>query len=371
MKSTLITGITGQDGAYMSKLLLEKDYKVFGLVPRRSTDDQYWRLKWLGVDLEKITFLPGDVTDFSSTLNAITKSDPCEIYNFAAQSFAPASWSQPELTFETNIVGLLNLLNAILDRGIKLYQASTSEMIGGPLDSDSVALTKFNPKNPYAVAKLAAHHLCQEYREKYEMFIVSGVCFNHESPLRGKEFVTRKITDGVARIVAGLEKKLVLGELYVKRDWGFAGDYVEGVWRMLQREEPKDYFIGTGIGTSVKDWVKQSFAFAHLKDWDKYIEIDRSLIRKADTKDLIGTCKEIKEELGWKPEMGVLTLNLKMIEADFTRYGLSQRKGEAMTDLTVSISCSWRGHQAYPWKDLEADYSLLVPFAHHDQEKGN
>jgi len=324
VKSALITGITGQDGAYMARLLLEKDYKVFGLVPRRSTDDQFWRLKWLGVDLEKITFIPGDVTDFASLLSILTYIYPEEIYNFAAQSFAPASWSQPELTFKTNALGLLNLLDvARVFLDAKIYQASTSEMIGGPLDSAYIALTKFNPKNPYAVSKLAAYHLCQEYREKYNMFIVSGICFNHESPLRGKEFVTRKITDGVARIVAGKTKKLILGELNVKRDWGFAGDYVEGIWLMMQRKEPKDYFIGTGIGTTVEDWVKQSFAFAHLEDWDKYIEIDRSLIRKADTKDLIGSCSEIKEELGWKPEMGVLTLNLKMVEADFKRYGLS------------------------------------------------
>src|SRR6187401_1348081 len=266
MKKALVTGVTGQDGSYLAELLLDKGYEVFGVV-RRLSAPNVWRIQHL---LERITLIQADLLDQLSLIKAVERSQPNEFYNLAAMSFVPASWDQPMLTGEYNAQGVTRALEAVrsVDPEIKLYQASSSEMYGGVREVPQTELTPFYPRSPYGVSKVFGHYITVNYRESYDLFACSGILFNHESPRRGIEFVTRKVTDGVARIKLGLAKELRLGNLDAKRDWGFAGDYVEAMWLMLQQNAPKDYVIGTGEEHTVEDLVRIAFDRAGL-DWKK------------------------------------------------------------------------------------------------------
>jgi len=279
MKRALITGITGQDGSYLAEFLLTKGYRVFGLTRRTSTSN-YDRIKDI---IDQITLLPGDLLDEHSLTNAIRDSQPDEVYNLASQSFVPASWSQPVLTGEFTALGVTRMLEAIRQAkpDIRFYQASSSEMFGKVLETPQSETTPFYPRSPYGVAKVYGHWITVNYRESYNLFAVSGILFNHESPRRGLEFVTRKITHAVARIKLGQQNKLKLGNLEAKRDWGYAPDYVRAMWLMLQQDRPEDFVIGTGHTWSVEDFVKAAFTVVDL-DWKKYVEIDRSLLRPAE-----------------------------------------------------------------------------------------
>ena len=264
MKNALITGITGQDGPYLAKLLLHKGYKVYGLVARRSTPNN-WRLKFLGIE-NKIELIEGDLTDLASIIRALKKSNPSEVYNLGAQSFVATSWEQPILTAQSTGIGVLNVLEAIrlTDLSIRFYQASTSEMFGLIQESIQSEKTPFYPRSPYGVSKLFGHWMTINYRESFNMFACSGILFNHESPIRGIEFVTRKVTDAVARIKLGKQNELRLGNIDAKRDWGFAGDYVEAMWLMLQQSEPDDYVVATGRTATVRDMCQIAFKYIGL-----------------------------------------------------------------------------------------------------------
>src|SRR6187431_24523 len=284
-KRAIITGITGQDGSYLAELLLEKGYEVTGVV-RRLSASNFWRIEHL---LDRITLRPADLLDQLSLVRVIQDVRPQEFYNLAAMSFVPASWDQPMLTGEFNSMGVTRLLEAVrqVNPKIRLYQASSSEMFGKVREVPQNELTPFYPRSPYGVSKVFAHYITVNYRESYDLFAVSGMLFNHESPRRGLEFVTRKVTDGAARIKLGLTDKLSLGNLDAKRDWGFAGDYVNAMWMMLQQERPDDYVVATGISHSVKDLVEVAFAHAGL-DWRKHVKLDPGLIRPAEVEHLIG-----------------------------------------------------------------------------------
>src|SRR4051812_2524170 len=275
-KRAIITGITGQDGSYLAELLLSKGYEVVGTV-RRTSATNYWRIQHL---LDRITIKPADLLDQLSIIRLVDEVRPTELYNLAAMSFVPASWDQPMLTGEFNAQGVTRLLEAIrhVDTSIKTYQASSSEMFGKVREVPQTELTPFYPRSPYGVSKVFAHYITVNYRESYDLFAVSGMLFNHESPRRGLEFVTRKVTDGVARIKLGLSDTLSLGNLDAKRDWGFAGDYVNAMWMMLQQDRPDDYVVATGISHSVKDLVEVAFAHAGI-DWRKHVKLDPALIR--------------------------------------------------------------------------------------------
>lgn len=319
MKSALITGITGQDGAYLAKFLLEKGYKVYGLLARRATATT-WRLTELNV-LEKIELLEGDLTDVTSIIRAIEIAEPDEFYNLGAQSFVGTSWKQPQLTAQSTGMGALNCLEAIriINHKIKFYQASTSEMFGGmpeyPIQSES---TPFHPRSPYGVAKLFAHWMTINYRESYDIFGCCGILFNHESPLRGIEFVTRKVTDAVARIKLGVQNDLHLGNIDAKRDWGFAGDYVEAMWLMLQQEKPDTYVVATGKTTTVRDMCKIAFEHVGL-DYEKYVVIDPVFYRPAEVDILLGNPQKAREKLGWEAKTSLKELINMMVEADICR----------------------------------------------------
>ncbi|CAJ35683.1 GDP-mannose 4,6-dehydratase [Methanocella arvoryzae] len=325
-KSALITGITGQDGSYLAELLLTKGYEVHGLV-RRTSSINTARIEHI---LDKIQLVQGDLTDESSLVSAIRQTKPDEIYNLAAQSFVGSSWSQPIFTAETTAIGVTRLLEAIRTTGsdAKFYQASSSEMFGKVQATPQNEKTPFYPRSPYAVAKLYGHWITVNYRESFGMYACSGILFNHESPRRGIEFVTRKISDGVARIYHGLQDELRLGNLDSKRDWGFAGDYVEAMWLMLQQEKPDDYVVGSGETHSVREFCELAFGAAGL-DWEKYVKIDPRFVRPAEVDLLLGDASKAKKVLGWKPKVTFPELVKMMVESDIELVaGEMKRKGK-------------------------------------------
>ena len=319
-QTALITGITGQDGAYLARLLLDKGYRVVGLTPRRGSDTM-WRLRELGV-LENIEIAYGDVTDMGSVLGVLTRFAPNEIYNLAAQSFVGASWDQPTHTADVNAIGTVNVLEGIRQRlpQARFYQASTSEMFGmaqAPVQNEQ---TPFYPRSPYGVAKLYAHWITVNYRESFGIHASSGILFNHESPLRGIEFVTRKVTDAVARIKLGRSERVMLGNLDAKRDWGYAADYVDAMWRMLQQPEPGDYVVATGVTTTIRDMCRLAFEHAGL-DWNRHVVVDSALFRPAEVDVLCGDASKARERLGWQPTTNLAQLLGLMVDADLRRLG--------------------------------------------------
>ncbi len=317
-KTALITGITGQDGAYLAQLLLEKGYDVHGLIARRSTDST-WRLKELGIH-EGVRLINGDMTDTSSLMRAVEKTRPAEVYNLAAQSFVGSSWDQPEFTGDVDALGVTRLLEAvrIVSPESRFYQASTSEMFGRVQKDKQDEETAFYPRSPYGVAKLYGHWITKNYRESFGLHASSGILFNHESPLRGIEFVTRKITDGVARIKLGKAQELRLGNIDAKRDWGFAGDYVEGMWLMLQQEAADDYVLATGETNAVREFCRLAFSHVGL-DFESYVKKDPAYMRPAEVEVLLGNPDKAKRKLGWKPNTSLQNLVEMMMEADLRR----------------------------------------------------
>ena len=316
MTRAVITGITGQDGSYLAELLLDKGYEVVGVV-RRSSTPNLWRIEHL---LDRITLRPGDLLDQQSLSRIIEDCEPREFYNLAAMSFVPASWDQPMLTGEFNSQGVTRVLEAIrqVNPKIRLYQASSSEMFGKVREVPQTELTPFYPRSPYGVSKVFGHYITVNYRESYGLFAVSGILFNHESPRRGLEFVTRKVSDGVARIKLGLADSLPLGNLDAQRDWGFAGDYVRAMWLMLQQDEPDDYVIATGIAHSVRDLVQIAFARVGL-DWREYVRTDPQFLRPAEVDQLIGDPSKARHRLGWEPTVDFQGLVEMMVDADLHR----------------------------------------------------
>ena len=319
-KTALITGITGQDGAYLAQFLLAKGYRVVGLTPRRGSDTM-WRLRDLGV-LDRLEIAYGDVTDMGSVLGIVTRLQPDEIYNLAAQSFVGASWDQPIHTADVNAIGTVNLLESIRQGhpAARFYQASTSEMFGKVQTPTQNEATPFYPRSPYGVAKLYAHWITINYRESFGVHASSGILFNHESPLRGIEFVTRKVSDGVARITRGLAKTIALGNLDARRDWGYAADYVDAMWRMLQQPVPDDYVIATGVSTAIRDMCRLAFSHAGL-DWERHVTVDSSLYRPAEVDMLRGDAAKAQERLGWRPSTDLPKLMGMMVDADLQRLG--------------------------------------------------
>ena len=325
-KRALITGVTGQDGAYLAQLLLEQGYEVHGAVRRsshRGVDDH--RLRWLGV-LPSLHLHDGDLGDLSSLVRIVQETKPDEIYNLAAQSFVASSWRQPILTANITAVGVANMLEAmrIAAPQARFYQASSSEMYGliqQPMQSEK---TPFYPRSPYAVAKLFGHWITVNYRESFGMHASSGILFNHESPLRGEEFVTRKVTTGVARIKLGLAKELRLGNIDAKRDWGHARDYVRAMWLMLQQEKPDDYVVATGVTTTVRDMCRLAFEHVGL-DMEKHLVIDPAFYRPAEVDVLLGDSSKARAKLGWAPKIALKDLIVEMVEADLDRL----KRGEA------------------------------------------
>jgi GDPmannose 4,6-dehydratase len=315
-KRAVITGITGQDGSYLAELLLEQGYEVTGVV-RRSSSPNLWRIEHL---LDRIQLRPADLLDQLSLMRIIADVKPREFYNLAAMSFVPASWDQPLLTGEFNSMGVTRTLEAIrqVDLSIRLYQASSSEMYGRVREVPQTEMTPFYPRSPYGVSKVFGHYITVNYRESYGMFAVSGILFNHESPRRGLEFVTRKVTQGVAAIKLGLADHLSLGNLDARRDWGFAGDYVRAMWLMMQQETADDYVIATGVSHSVKQLVEIAFGHAGL-DWQKYVRTDPSLLRPAEVDHLIGDATKAKQTLGWEPVVTFEKLIAMMVDADLAR----------------------------------------------------
>jgi GDPmannose 4,6-dehydratase len=321
MKRALITGITGQDGSYLAELLLEKGYEVHGVVRRASTET-FERINHIS---HRIHLHQADLLDQLSIIDVIKESNPHEVYNLAAQSFVPTSWKQPVLTGEFTAIGVTRMLEAIRLLGkesIRFYQASSSEMFGKVQAVPQTESTPFYPRSPYGVAKLYGHWITINYRESYNMYCCSGILFNHESPRRGREFVTRKVTDGVARIKLGMAKELRLGNLDAKRDWGFAGDYVRAMWLMLQQDEPDDYVVATGETHTVKKLVELAFAAADL-DWEKYVVIDPALVRPAEVDLLIGDPAKAKKQLGWELDVSFPQLVEMMVKADLERLKAS------------------------------------------------
>jgi GDPmannose 4,6-dehydratase len=317
-KTALITGITGQDGAYLSQFLLQKGYRVHGVLARRSTDT-LWRLRYLGV-ADDVRLFDGDITDLSSMIRIVQQSAPDEIYNLAAQSFVGTSWSQPLLTGAVTGLGAVNLLEAmrIVNPGARFYQASTSEMFGKIVEPVQSEKTPFYPRSPYGAAKLYAHWMTVNHRESFGLHASSGILFNHESPLRGIEFVTRKVTDAAARIKLGRQQRLKLGNIDAKRDWGFAGDYVKAMWLMLQQPHGDDYVVATGRSTTVRDMCR--IAFAHLGlDYERYVEIDPQLFRPAEVEVLLGNPAKAQKVLGWMASTTLEQLIAMMVDADMRR----------------------------------------------------
>src|SRR3990167_3458852 len=313
-KRALITGITGQDGSYLAEFLLSKNYKVFGLTRRTSTPN-YERIKHIE---DKIELLPGDLLDQQSLTSAVDYSQPDEIYNLAAQSFVATSWSQPVLTGEFTALGVTRMLEAMrqVKKDSKFYQASSSEMFGMVSQSPQNENTPFHPRSPYGVAKVYGHWITINYRESYDLFAVSGILFNHESPRRGLEFVTRKISHSVARIYLKQSKYIELGNLDAKRDWGFAGDYVEAMWLMLQQKNPDDYVIATGENHSVAEFVEEAFKVIGIANWKKYVKISKDFFRPAEVDFLVGDASRARKILGWKPTVNFSQLVEMMVQAD-------------------------------------------------------
>ncbi|HEY7003490.1 MAG TPA: GDP-mannose 4,6-dehydratase [Gaiellaceae bacterium] len=318
-RRALITGVTGQDGSYLAEFLLEQDYEVFGMVRRASTES-YERIAHI---VDGITLVQADLLDPASLTSALEEAEPTEVYNLAAQSFVPTSWRQPVLTAEFTAVGVTRLLEAIrrVNPDIRFYQASSSEMFGKVRGVPQNELTPFYPRSPYGVAKAYGHFITVNYRESYGLFAVSGILFNHESPRRGLEFVTRKITDGVARIKLGLAKELRLGNLDAKRDWGFAGDYVRAMWLMLQHEEADDFVIATGDPRSVQEFVDAAFGHVGL-DPAEHVVIDPEFLRPAEVDQLVGDASKAAEKLGWRPDVSFEGLVQMMVDADLERLSV-------------------------------------------------
>ena len=316
MKRALVTGITGQDGSYLAELLLDKGYQVFGLV-RRTSHHSFERLEHF---LDRIEIVTADLLDQHSLTVVMQDVRPDEVYNLAAQSYVPASWTQPVLTGEFTALGVTRMLEAIrlVHPAARFYQASSSEMFGKVLETPQQETTPFYPRSPYGVAKVYGHWITVNYRESYGLYAVSGILFNHESPRRGMEFVTRKVSDGAARIKLGLAKQLRLGNLDARRDWGYAGDYVDAMWRMLQPKEPSDYVIGTGEAHSVRDLVETAFAHVGL-DWRRHVVSDPAFIRPAEVDVLLANPAKARAELDWKPVMGFKGLVEMMVDADLER----------------------------------------------------
>jgi len=316
----LITGITGQDGSYLAEFLLGKGYEVYGMV-RRSSTENFERIEPFR---DRLQLVQADLLDTMSLISLLEDIHPREVYNLAAQSFVPTSWKQPVLTAQFDAIGVTRLLEAIrlVDRSIRFYQASSSEMFGKVREVPQTELTPFHPRSPYGVAKVYAHYITVNYRESYGIFACSGILFNHESPRRGREFVTRKVTDGVARIAAGLANELQLGNLEAKRDWGFAGDYVEAMWLMLQQPEPDDYVVATGESHSVGELVEIAFRCIG-RDWRQHVVQDPALTRPAEVDHLVGDAAKARRVLGWKPKVGFAQLVTMMVDADRARYGTS------------------------------------------------
>jgi GDPmannose 4,6-dehydratase len=315
-RRALITGITGQDGSYLAEFLLDRGYEVTGVV-RRSSAPSLWRIEHL---LDRISLRPADLLDQLSLIRLIQDVRPHELYNLAAMSFVPASWDQPMLTGEFNSQGVTRILEAVrhVDPSIRLYQASSSEMYGRVREVPQTELTPFYPRSPYGVSKVFGHYITVNYRESYGLFAVSGILFNHESPRRGLEFVTRKVTDGVARIKLGLADHLGLGNLEACRDWGFAGDYVRAMWMMLQQQAADDYVIATGISHSVQRLVELAFGHAGL-EWERYVRVDPAFLRPAEVDHLVGDSSKARKALGWKPEVTFEQLVAMMVDADLGR----------------------------------------------------
>ncbi|PKQ17184.1 MAG: GDP-mannose 4,6-dehydratase [Actinobacteria bacterium HGW-Actinobacteria-7] len=315
-KSALITGITGQDGSYLAELLLEKGYKVSGIVRRTSTPSDE-RIAHLG---DKISLLVGDMSDTPSLLDAVEESQPDEVYNLAAQSFVGDSWRQPLFTGDVDGIGVTRLLEAIrrVKPSARFYQAATSEMYGKVHEVPQTETTPFHPRSPYGVAKVYGYYITLNYRESFDMHASNGILFNHESPRRGLEFVTRKITDAVARIKHGVQSELRLGNTDSKRDWGFAGDYVEGMWRILQQDQPDDYVLATGETRTVQEFVEEAFARVDL-DWKQYVVIDPKFVRPAEVELLLGDPSKAKRVLGWEPKVTFKGLVDMMVDADMER----------------------------------------------------
>ncbi len=321
-KRAVITGITGQDGSYLAELLLEQGYHVTGVV-RRSSSPNLWRIEHL---LDRIQLRPADLLDQLSLMRIIDDVKPHEFYNLAAMSFVPASWDQPLLTGEFNAMGVTRMLEAIrqVDPSIRIYQASSSEMYGRVREVPQTELTPFYPRSPYGVSKVFGHYITVNYRESYGLFAVSGILFNHESPRRGLEFVTRKVTHGVAAIKLGLTDHLSLGNLDAGRDWGFAGDYVRAMWLMMQQDEADDYVIATGVSHSVRQLVETAFAHAGL-DWQQHVRTDPALLRPAEVDHLIGNPEKARRALGWEPTVNFQQLVAMMVDQDLARLSGAQR----------------------------------------------
>jgi GDPmannose 4,6-dehydratase len=321
-KRAVITGITGQDGSYLAELLLEQGYHVTGVV-RRSSSPNLWRIEHL---LDRIQLRPADLLDQLSLMRIIDDVKPHEFYNLAAMSFVPASWDQPLLTGEFNAMGVTRMLEAIrqVDPSIRIYQASSSEMYGRVREVPQTESTPFYPRSPYGVSKVFGHYITVNYRESYGLFAVSGILFNHESPRRGLEFVTRKVTHGVAAIKLGLTDHLSLGNLDAGRDWGFAGDYVRAMWLMMQQDEAEDYVIATGVSHSVRELVETAFAHAGL-DWQQHVRTDPALLRPAEVDHLIGNPEKARRALGWEPTVNFEQLVAMMVDQDLARLSGAQR----------------------------------------------
>ena len=334
-KAALITGITGQDGAYLSKLLLEKGYNVYGLLARRSSNTT-WRLRYLGIEGD-VQYVEGDLTDQSSLIRGLSHYHVDEVYNLGAQSFVATSWMQPVLTGYVTGLGAVNLLEAIrlTNPKIRYYQASTSEMFGKIQQPVQNEKTPFYPRSPYGVAKLYAHWMTVNYRESFGMHASSGILFNHESPLRGIEFVTRKITDGVARIKQGIQKELKLGNLEAKRDWGFAGDYVDAMWRILQQPEPEDFVVGTGRTASIRDFCRLAFSHVGLS-YENFVKVDPKFHRPAEVDVLQADASKARQKLGWKPTVNLESLVALMVDDDMERVA-QERNSTARAYCSVAM----------------------------------
>jgi len=314
--TALITGITGQDGSYLAEVLLDKGYEVIGMV-RRTSHDSYERIEHL---IDRITVVAADLLDQHSLTTVVGDCKPDEVYNLAAQSFVPTSWQQPVLTGEFTALGVTRLLEAVrlAHPRARFYQASSSEMFGKVRETPQDESTPFYPRSPYGVAKVYGHLITVNYRESYDLYAVSGILFNHESPRRGLEFVTRKVSDGVARIKLGLSEELRLGNLDAKRDWGFAGDYVDVMWRMLQQPKPEDYVVGTGVNHSVRDLVKLAFAHVDL-DWEEYVTVDPRFVRPAEVESLLANPAKVRRVLDWEPTVSFERMVRMMVDADIER----------------------------------------------------
>ena len=329
-KRAIISGITGQDGSYLAEFLLDQGYEVVGIV-RRSSASNLWRIQHL---VDRLQLRPADLLDQLSLIRVIDEVRPDEFYNLAAMSFVPASWEQPMLTGEFNAQGVTRVLDAIrqVDSSIRFYQASSSEMYGKVLEVPQTETTPFYPRSPYGVSKVFGHYITVNYRESYDLFACSGILFNHESPRRGLEFVTRKVSDGVARIKLGQTDQLKLGNLEACRDWGFAGDYVRAMWLMLQQEQASDFVVATGVSHSVKDLVEIAFEHVGL-DWQSYVKTDPSLLRPAEVDRLVGDASRAREILDWKPSLDLATLIRMMVDADLERV-----KGEPGPSAHAPVS---------------------------------